>query len=80
LIGGRVAPGCLRLCRRGCDVAYRAAIAVYLVAGQHIERAGPSDRVKSVRQIARELDMSATTVSRWLKSNHRDLWLKYWDT
>jgi transposase-like protein len=57
---------------------YRAAIAVYLVTGQHIDGTAKGDRAKSVRQIARELDMSATTVSRWLKSNHRDLWLKYW--
>lgn len=59
---------------------FRASIAEYLAAGDHVERASDVGRVKSVRQIARELDMSATTVSRWLKANHRDLWLKYWDT
>jgi hypothetical protein len=54
---------------------YRSAIAAYLVAGNHVD----AGRVKSVRQIARELSMSATTVHRWLKANHRDLWLKYWE-
>jgi DNA invertase Pin-like site-specific DNA recombinase len=54
--------------------AYRPAIAAYLAAGHHLR----PDGVKSVRQIARELGMSATTVRRWLKLNHRDLWLKYW--
>lgn len=53
---------------------YRTAIAAYLAAGNHMK----SDRAKPVRQIARELRMSATTVRRWLKLNHRDLWLKYW--
>ena len=56
--------------------SYRADIAVYLAAGNHMK---PSGRAKSVRQIARELDMSATTVSRWLKANHRDLWLTFWN-
>ncbi len=52
----------------------RTTIAAYLAAGEHLKSGG----VKPVRQIARELRMSATTVSRWLKLNHRDLWLKYW--
>ena len=54
--------------------SYRTAIAAYLAAGNHMN----TGRAKPVRQIARELRMSATTVSRWLKLNHRDLWLKYW--
>lgn len=52
----------------------RIAIAAYLAAGNHMT----PDRAKPVRQIARELRMSATTVSRWLKLNHQDLWRKYW--
>ena len=53
----------------------RNAIAAYLAGGNHV---GVSGGVKPVQVIARELHMSPTTVRRWLKLNHRDLWLKYW--
>lgn len=55
---------------------YRAAIAAYLAAGYHLD--GTGSRAKPIRQIARELGMSATTVGRWLKANHPDLWSKFW--
>lgn len=44
-----------------------------------MNRETQSDSAKPIRQIAQELETSTTTVRRWLKTNHRDLWQKYWN-
>ncbi len=56
---------------------HRKAVAAYVRAGLHLT--APS-RAKSVRVIAAELGMSATTARRWLRRDHYDQWMEYWPT
>lgn len=59
--------------------SYRAAIAAYLASGRHIDPMRKGTGVKSLRRMAHELGMSATTVRRWIRTNHRDMWTRYWE-
>jgi transposase-like protein len=55
----------------------RMEIAEYLASGRHVEVS--TDAGRPIRDIARDLKISETTLRRWLKLNHRDVWERYWN-
>jgi len=55
---------------------YRTAIASYVAAGRHLREVG--DEPKSVKQIAQEISTDPNTVRRWLRRDHKALWMEYW--
>lgn len=61
---------------RRMTASRRSRIARYLAAGRHVDEG--RNTVLPMRTVARDLDVSETTLRRWLKANHPDLWEKYW--
>lgn len=59
------------------STGHRATLGAYIRAGRHMLS---ETRAKTLQQIAVETGMSRSTVSYWLKADHRDEWLAYWPT
>jgi hypothetical protein len=57
---------------------YRTAIAAYVAAGRHLSE--DRDGAKTVKQMARDIGTDPNTVRRWLRRDHRQLWMEYWPT
>ena len=55
---------------------YRTAIASYVAAGRYLREGG--DDAKTVKQMAAEIGTDPNTVRRWLRRDHRQLWMEYW--
>jgi hypothetical protein len=55
---------------------YRTAVAAYVAAGRHLRDGG--EGAKPVKQMAEEIGTDPNTVRRWLRRDHRQLWMEYW--
>lgn len=54
---------------------YRQRVAGYIKAGRHLQT--PREG-KPIRQIAAELGIPPPAVRRWLRKDHREVWMQYW--
>ena len=54
----------------------RTNIAAYVSAQRHLK--GDLRGAKTLAQMAAELATTKTTVRRWLRRDHWDLWMEYW--
>jgi predicted transcriptional regulator len=55
---------------------HRAAIAAYVAAQKHLREGRHG--AKTVKQIAADIGTTTTTVRRWLRRDHRSLWMDHW--
>jgi hypothetical protein len=55
---------------------HRTTIAAYVFAQRHLrgERRSP----KTLTQMAKEIGTTKSTVGRWLRRDHRPLWMEHW--
>ena len=55
---------------------HRTAISSHGAAGRRLTEGG--DGAKTVMQITHEIGADPTTVRRWLRHDHRSLWMQHW--
>jgi predicted transcriptional regulator len=55
---------------------HRTAITAYVAGERHLKEGG--ETAKTLSQIAEEIGTTTTTVRRWLRRDHRQLWMQYW--
>ena len=54
----------------------RRSLAAYVTADRHLRACGRG--AKTLTQMAAELGTTKSTVRRWLRRDHWDLWMEYW--
>jgi hypothetical protein len=57
---------------------YSMAVAAYVAAGRHLRDTG--EGAKTVKQMAAEIGTDPNTIRRWLRRDHRQLWMELWPT
>ena len=55
---------------------HRRSLAAYVAADRHLNAC--SRGAKTLTQMAAELGTAKSTVRRWLRRDHWDLWMEYW--
>jgi hypothetical protein len=55
---------------------HRTVVAAYVASQRHLR----ADRrsAKTLTQMAKEIGTTKTSVMRWLRRDHRPLWMEYW--
>ena len=55
---------------------YRTTVAGYVAAKRHLREDGSGP--KTLSQMAMEIGATSSTVRRWLRQDHWELWMEYW--
>ena len=55
---------------------HRTTITTYVASQRYLR--GDLRGAKTLRQMAKEIGTTKTTVRRWLRRDHRPLWMKHW--
>ena len=58
------------------DTSYRSKVTAYIASQRHLKDNGRG--AKTLRQMAKELGTTPSTVRRWVRRDHWDTWMDYW--